>query len=321
MKILVTGGLGYIGTLLSSRLLKDNHKVTIIDANWFGNYLPFELKKNKNLKLIQDSIVNLYKYDFKNYDIFFHLANVANDPTGDLDSKITWEINALHTKVCIEYAIKNNFKKFIFASSGSVYGVKKEKKVHEDLDLVPISDYNKTKMISERVLLSYKDYIDLKIIRPATVCGYSPKMRLDLSVNMLTMQALKNKKITVFGGNQVRPNLNINDMVSVYIHMIKSDSNHKIFNAGKENLKIIEIAKIIQSLLPCEIEILKVQDIRSYRLDSSRLIKTGFKFNYTIKDAIEELITCYNNKLIKSDKNLLNINAMKKNLKKIKKDL
>ena len=321
MKILVTGGLGYIGTLLTSRLLKDNNKVTIIDANWFGNYLPQELKKNKNLRLIQDSIINLYKYNLKNYDIFFHLANVANDPTSELDPKITWEINALQTKLCIEYSIKNNFKKFIFASSGSVYGVKKEKRVHEDLDLVPISDYNKTKMISERVLLSYKNYIDLKIIRPATVCGYSPKMRLDLSVNMLTMQALKNKKITVFGGNQVRPNLNINDMVSVYIHMIKTDSKHIIFNAGKENLKIIEIAQKIQSLVPCEVDILKVQDIRSYRLDSTRLLKTGFNFNYTVKDAILELISSYNNKLIKINKNLINIYAMKKNLKKIKMDL
>ena len=127
MKILVTGGLGYIGTQLTSRLLHEGHKVTIIDANWFGDYLPKEIKKNKNLNLIQDSIVNLHKYNFKNYDIFFHLANVANDPTSDLDPKITWEINALHTKLCVEYAIKNNFKKFIFASSGSVYRVKRKK--------------------------------------------------------------------------------------------------------------------------------------------------------------------------------------------------
>ena len=321
MKILVTGGLGYIGTQLTSRLLHEGHKVTIIDANWFGDYLPRDIKKNKNLKLIQDSIVNIHKYNFKNYDIFFHLANVANDPTSDLDPKITWEINALHTKLCVEYAIKNNFKKFIFASSGSVYGVKKEKKVHEDLDLVPISDYNKTKMISERVLLSYKEYIDLKIIRPATVCGYSPKMRLDLSVNMLTMQALKNNKITVFGGNQIRPNLNIYDMVSVYVHMIKTKSKHIIFNAGNENLKIIDIAKIIQSLIPCKIKVLKIQDIRSYRLDSSRLIKTGFNFNYAVKDAIQELIDCYNNKSIIISKNLQNIYSMKKKLNKIKKDL
>ena len=176
-------------------------------------------------------------------------------------------------------------------------------------------------MISERVLLSYKEYIDLKIIRPATVCRYSPKMRLDLSVNMLTMQALKNNKITVFGGNQIRPNLNIYDMVSVYVHMIKTKSKHIIFNAGNENLKIIDIAKIIQSLIPCKIKVLKIQDIRSYRLDSSRLIKTGFNFNYTVKDAIQELIDCYNNKSIIISKNLQNIYSMKKKLNKIKKDL
>ena len=136
-------------------------------------------------------------------------------------------------------------KQFIYASSGSVYGVKDEAQVTEDLSLVPISDYNKTKMISERVLLSYLDQINLQIVRPATICGYSPRMRLDLSVNMLTMQALKNKKITVYGGNQTRPNIHIKDMVGVYLHFLKHSELKGIYNAGFENISILKIAEMV----------------------------------------------------------------------------
>jgi len=321
MKIILTGGLGYIGTKLLINLLDRNHIVKVIDANWFGNYLPKNILNNKNFELIKDSIVNINKYKFKNYDILIHLANVANDPAGDLDSKITWEINVLHSKILIEYSIKNNFKKFIFASSGSVYGVKKEKKVHEDLDLVPISDYNKTKMISERVLLSYKDKIKLKILRPATVCGYSPKMRLDLSVNMLSMQALMNKEITLFGGNQIRPNLNINDMVGAYLHMIKDNSKNIIYNVGNENLSLREIAILIQKIIPCKIKVLKINDIRSYRLDSTKLLKSGFKFKYSVKDAVKELKNKYQNNILKNNTKLYNLVTMNKKIHKIKKDL
>ena len=276
---------------------------------------------NKNFQLIKDSVVNINNYKFKNFDIFIHLANVANDPAGDLDSKITWEINVLHSKLLIEFAIKNNFKKFIFASSGSVYGVKKERKVHEDLDLVPISDYNKTKMISERVLLSYKDKINLKILRPATVCGYSPKMRLDLSVNMLSMQALSNKEITLFGGSQIRPNLNINDMVSAYLHMIKDNSKNIIYNVGNENLSLREMSLLIQKIIPCKIKVLKISDVRSYRLDSSKLLKTGFRFRYSVEDAVKELKYKHSIGLLKNNSKFYNLVSMNKKIHKIKKDL
>src|SRR4029077_18134430 len=132
--------------------------------------------------------------------------NIANDPCSDLNSKLNWEVNALATMLLVERAIAHRVPQFIFASSGSVYGVKDEPEVTEDLSLVPISDYNKTKMISERVLLSYKDKILIQCVRPATVCGYSPRMGLDVVVNMLTMQALANGKIAVLGGDQTRPN-------------------------------------------------------------------------------------------------------------------
>ena len=127
MKILITGGLGYIGSKLTEKLLQQNHKLILIDANWFGNFMPNSIKTNKSLKIINDSFKNIHNYNIKNIDTIIHLANVANDPAGDLDPKITWEINSLQTKIFIEYAIKNNVKRFIYASSGSVYGVKKNK--------------------------------------------------------------------------------------------------------------------------------------------------------------------------------------------------
>ena len=165
----------------------------------------------------------------------------------------------------------------IFASSGSVYGIKEEPQVTEDLTLMPISDYNKSKMISERVLLSYQDKITLQIIRPATVCGYSPRMRLDLSVSMLTMQALTNGKITVFGGQQTRPNIHMNDMIGVYLHFLKLGSKEQgIYNAGFENISILDIAKKVTEHISARIEITESNDPRSYRQNSDKLIGTGF---------------------------------------------
>ncbi len=216
MNILVTGGCGYIGTVLTPKLLDQGHNVTVYDIMWFGNFL----KEHKNLKIFQGDIRNSDAIPMKGIDAVIHLANIANDPCSDLNAKLSWEVNVLATMGLVEKAITHQIKLFIFSSSGSVYGVKEEPKVTEDLPLVPISDYNKTKMVSERVLLSYKDKIVIQIVRPATVCGYSPRMRLDLSVNMLTVQGLANGRITVFGGNQTRPNIHIQDITDVFIHFL-----------------------------------------------------------------------------------------------------
>ena len=206
-------------------------------------------------------------------------------------------------KKLIEISIKNNLKKFIYASSGSVYGIKDELNVTEDLDLFPISTYNKTKMICERLLLSYKDKIELFIVRPATVCGFSPRMRFDVSVNMLTLQALKKKKITIFGGKQIRPAIHIDDMVSLYEHFLFSNIETGIYNAGFENISILDLGKKIQKIINCEIEIKKdVNDPRSYRLSSKKLLDTGFKKNFSVEDAILQLKKLYEeNKLIEND--------------------
>ena len=211
MKILITGGCGYVGTELVKSLIKKKINVRVIDLIWYKNSLSQYL--GRYLNIIQKDFRNIDKYDLQGVDCIIHLANVANDPSVELDQNLSWEINTLGMQILCEKCIKYNIKKFIYASSGSVYGVKRERNVTENLTLEPISIYNKTKMTAERILMSYSDSLIHYIIRPATVCGYSERMRLDLSVNILTFSALKNKVINVFGGSQSRPNINIKDMV------------------------------------------------------------------------------------------------------------
>ena len=211
----------------------------------------------------------------------------------------------------VEMAIKKKVRQFVFASSGSVYGVKDEPLVTEDLSLVPISDYNKTKMISERVLLSYADKILISCIRPATVCGYSPRMRLDLSVNMLSMQALTNQKITVFGGNQTRPNIHIKDLVSVYLHTLANPEKMTgIFNAGFENLSIMEIAERVAHHVPSEIIVSESNDPRSYRLSSKKLLNTGFVPSSSVEEAILEVIEAFNSGKLVLEEKCFNVKTM-----------
>lgn len=314
MNILVLGGCGYVGTLLVENLLKDKkNSVQIIDNQWFGNYHL----KNKRLKIIRDDIVNIKKYSFKKFQTVIHLANIANDPAVELNPELSWNVNVLATKLIIEKAIKDKVKKFIFASSGSVYGVKKERKVTENLELNPISTYNKTKMIAERVLMSYKDKIKIFCIRPATVCGMSKRMRFDVSVNMLTLQALKNKEIKVHGGYQIRPNIHIKDFVRLIDYFtFKKNIKTGIYNAGFENMSILKIANQIRKVIDCKISILKIQDIRSYRLDSSKLLKTGFKPKFTVKDAIIEIKELFEQKKLKVQKSNFSVKWLKHLMKK-----
>ncbi len=310
MHIVLTGGCGYIGSVLTPKLLNAGFKVTIIDIMWFGNFLS----EHKNLKIIQQDICNIDDLRMEDVDIVIHLANVANDPCGDINPKLSWEVNALASMRLVEWAIRHNAKQFIYASSGSVYGVKEEPQVTEDLFLVPISDYNKTKMISERVLLSYKDSIVVQCIRPATVCGYSPRMRLDVSVNMLTVQALTNKKITVFGGDQVRPNINIRDITDLALFFIgEGEKVQGIYNAGFENISIMDIANKVAEFVPAEIIVTPSNDPRSYRLNSDKLLATGFEPKYNVQYAIDEIIDAFKSGKIKNEDGCYNVRTMKKN--------
>ena len=287
MKILVTGGCGYKGHILIPKLLSLDHIVEVIDTQWFGNYLL----PHKNLKVFKQDIRNLDGLSFQDFDCIIHLASIANDPAGDLNPKLTWEVNALATMQLIDKASREGVSRFIYASSSSVYGIKEEEHVTEDLELKPITEYNKTKMVAERVLLSYQDKMVIQIIRPATVCGYSPRMRLDVSVNILTKHAYKNKLITVFGGSQVRPNIHIDDLIDAYVHFLDNPQFDGIFNVGFENISILDIAKKVVKFLPAEIKITESNDPRSYRVNSDKLMATGFQPKKTVEHAIQEMIT------------------------------
>ena len=307
MNILLTGGCGYVGTLLTEALLKDGHKVRVIDVQWFGNFLS----PHPQLEIIKDDICNIDKYWLADIEVVLHLANIANDPSVELDPALSWEVNVLAAQQLVDFAARAEVKKFIYASSGSVYGVKEEEKVTEDLGLVPISIYNKTKMVAERVLLSYCDNMDIYCVRPATVCGMSPRMRLDLSVNLLTMQALTKERMTVFGGDQTRPNIYVRDLVDVYRHFLLKDLPLGCYNAGFENLSILEIAKQINQVIPAEIKVTESNDPRSYRLDSTKLLDSGFSPQWKVQNAIEEIADAYRSGALRDEDRWYNVKWMK----------
>jgi len=275
---------------------------------WFGNFL----EPHPNLTVIQGDVRDIDQISLDDIETIIHLSSVANDPCGDLDPKLTWEISALATMQLADKAARTGVNQFIYASSGSVYGIKEEEQVTEDLELKPISEYNKTKMVSERVLLSYSDNMIVQIIRPATVCGYSPRMRLDVSVNLLTMQALSKEKITVFGGTQVRPNIHIDDITDVYLHLIDHQEARGIFNAGFENISILDIAKLAAKQIPVEIVVTESNDPRSYRVNSDKLLATGFKPKKTVEHAVLEIIEKYRSGAVKDEERCYNLKWMQK---------
>ncbi|MCX7121806.1 MAG: SDR family oxidoreductase [Gammaproteobacteria bacterium] len=307
MDIIVTGGCGYKGSVLIPKLLKANHTVLVIDTQWFGNYL----QTHENLTVLKADIRDPNQAWFKNKDAIIHLASVANDPCSDLNPKLSWEIGPLATMRIIEMAIKENVKQFIYASSGSVYGVNDSPNVTEELPLSPLTEYNKTKMVTERVLLSYKDQLAVQIVRPATVCGYSSRMRLDVSVNMMAIQALTNKVMTVFGGDQVRPNIHIDDITDLYLFLLDNKNIQGIYNAGFENLSILEIAKLVQKYVDAEIQITPSNDPRCYRLCSDKLLKTGFKPKKTVENAIQEIVFQFERNQLKNEDRFYNLKTMK----------
>ena len=284
--ILVTGGCGFVGSKLVPRLCELSHNIKVIDTQWFGNFLP----ERENLEIIRKPISEITTSDFKGVDFVVHLANIANDPGVELNPVLSWEINTLHLTQLMNLCRKVGIKKFLNASSGSVYGVKSEPKVTEELELTPISVYNKTKMVAERIVSSYSPYFDVYNIRPATVCGFSPRMRFDVVVNMFVWQAFNRGKITVLGGDQVRPNIHIDDMVRVYEHFLfERELPSGDFNAGFENISIRDIANYIQIKFGSELEFLPSNDPRSYRQDSSKLLNTGFIPLKKVADAISEV--------------------------------
>jgi len=299
MNILITGACGFVGTVLTTQLLEDGHRIIGVDTQWFGNHL----EPHPRLTLLKQDTREVDRIPFQEAEVVIHLANIANDPGVEMSPVLSWEVNVLATQQIADRAVRAGIKQFIFASSGSVYGVKADPQVTEDLELVPISAYNKTKMVAERVLLSYQDAMQIHCIRPATVCGYSPRMRLDVSVNMLTLQALKNGRMTVFGGDQTRPNIHIRDMVNVYRHFLARPTLPSgSYNAGFENISILDIAEKVAARIPSEIVVSASNDPRSYRQNSDKLLATGFVQKHSVAEAIEDVAEKYRSgELVDSD--------------------
>lgn len=310
MIVLVTGGCGYKGSVLVPKLIEAGHDVVVFDTCWFG----CNLKENKNL-------YDVLKGDIRDstlpvgMDAIIHLAGIANDPCGELDAKLTWEVNVLATMRLAEHAVRHDVKQFIFASSGSVYGIKGGKPVVEDDELAPVSDYNKTKQVAERVLLSYSDKMAVQILRPATVCGVSPRMRLDTMVNMLTMQALTKGEITAHcgehGANLMRPNVHIEDVTDLYCWMLERPHLTGAYNAGFENLSAMDTAELIAKFVPAEIKITTVKDKRSYAVDSSKILNAGFKPKHSVAEAIEDIVVAYNKGKVKDLDDAYNLKWMR----------
>lgn len=309
MKILVTGGQGYKGSVLIPMLLNAGHEVVALDTEWFGD----NLESNANLLKICGDVRNTDEIPMAGIDCVIHLASIANDPCGDLNPKLTWEVSGLATMRLVDKAARNGVKHFIYASSGSVYGINDSPDITEEIDLDPISEYNKTKMVAERVVLSYKDQMAVQIVRPATVCGYSPRTRLDVAVNLLTNHAMSGKSIRVLGGEQTRPNIHIHDICRVYLHLLDRPFITGVFNAGFENLKIIDIAKLISAKTGAPIDILPSNDPRSYRVNSDKLLSTGFRPKYTVADAIDELIVKFKSGELIDQPKCHNLNWMLEN--------
>lgn len=311
--VLVPGGCGYVGAKLVPKLLKEGYKVSVIDWLIYGNFLPFD----KNL--------SIYKLDIRESnstnkliekikpDIVIALASISNDPMGDLKPSLTKEVNIDAHKNLIDICIKTNVGRFIFASSSSVYGENEDENINEKTPLEPITLYSETKVTIEEYLqqLSSEHFTTVSI-RPATVCGWSPRQRLDLIVNLLTYYGYYNKQITIEGGERVRPHVHIDDMVNVYMELIKVAPdlvNSKIYNAGAEYFSLNELGELVKKYTGCHIRKTKGPDNRSHRLNSNLFKKDlGFKFNKTVEMAIQDMVYSFKNHLIDTrDKRCFNM--------------
>ena len=307
--ILITGGGGYVGSLLTPYLIQKGHKVTVLDLFIYGEDV---LQKNNNLKVVKGDIRNedLISKITKNQDIVIHLACISNDPSFELNPNLGKSINLDSFRPLVEQSVSNNVKKFIYASSSSVYGIKKERDVNELMSLEPLTDYSKYKADCEKILLDYQsDKFIVTILRPATVCGYAPRQRLDVVVNILTNLAYHKREIKIFGGSQLRPNIHINDMVKSYEVIINAEDNKidgQIFNVGYDNKSVKEIAKIVKSELGDDIKFLteKTNDNRSYHISSHKIQKTlGFSPDFNINDAAKDLKIAFDEKKLKNPLN------------------
>ena len=293
--IFVTGGAGYVGAVLVPRLLELDYRITVLDLMLYGKDV---LPVHDHLNVINGDIRNekLLKANLAGHDAVIHLACISNDPSFELDPELGKSINLDSFRPLVEISRASGVGRFVYASSSSVYGIKKEKDVHEDMSLEPLTDYSRFKADCEQILLEYQSSnFTTVIIRPATVCGYSPRQRLDVVVNILTNLAYHKREITVFGGEQLRPNIHIADMAESYIKVLEADKEKvagKIYNVGYENQSVQELAEIVREVIGEDITLIATptDDNRSYHISSERIRhELAFEAKRTIREAVEDL--------------------------------
>ncbi len=309
--VLVTGGSGYVGSLLIPQLLADGHEVTVYDTMYYGSdFLPTE---NPRLHVITGDIRDtvLFRTAVAGHDAVIHLACISNDASFELDEGLSTSVNLDAFRPLVVAGKGAGVRRFIYASSSSVYGVSDEPDVTEEHPLVPLTLYNQYKGECEPMLLDEitDDFVGV-IIRPATLCGYAPRQRLDLSVNILTNHGFNNGLIKVFGGSQLRPNLHIKDMVEAYRVLLEADDatiQGETFNCGYQNMSIAEIAALVAEIVPkyrpelgeLLIEKLPSNDLRSYHVNSDKITRVlGFTPKYSVADAIEDLCQAFSQDLL-----------------------
>ncbi|HEX7447897.1 MAG TPA: SDR family oxidoreductase [Pirellulales bacterium] len=300
--VLVTGGAGYVGAVLTPKLLAAGHAVTVLDAYYFGDHVLDAVGDHPRLTQIKGDLRDRATLDaaLAGCDAVIHLACISNDPSFELDPALGRSINYDAFLPLVRLAKRHGVRRFIYASSSSVYGIKEEENVTEDLPLRPLTDYSKYKAQCEEVLAGERvPGFTTLTLRPATVCGYSPRLRLDLSVNILTNLAFHKREITVFGGTQRRPNLHIDDMTDLYVSALEWPSEQidgQVFNAGWQNLSINEIADAVRHEVGDDVRIVTspTNDLRSYHISSEKIKRQlGWTPRRTVQDAVRDLLAAF----------------------------
>lgn len=318
-KIYITGGAGYVGAMLVPRLLEAGYGVTVLDLMLYGEDV---IKPHNNLNLIKGDIrdADLLKKSILGHDAVIHLACISNDPSFELNPNLGRSINLDAFEPLVQISKDSGVSRFIYASSSSVYGVKEEKDVHEGMSLEPLTDYSKFKADCEKILSKFEspDFTTVTI-RPATVCGYSKRQRLDVVVNILTNLAFHKREISVFGGKQLRPNIHIQDMVEAYVTLLKAPKEKiagEIFNAGYENQTVLELAETVQKVVGDDVKLVATptNDNRSYHISSKKIAeKLGFVATHSIADASMDLKNAFEAGLLPNsltDEKYFNIKRM-----------
>ena len=296
--VMVIGGGGYVGAVLVPKLLKAGYRVKVYDLFIYGKEVFDSVKNDPNLTLVEGDVRDISRLgeELKGIEAIIHLACISNDPSFELNPELGKSINYDCFEPLVRTAKAAGVKRFIYASSSSVYGIKEVDNVTEDMELVPLTDYSRFKAMCEEVLLGYADddFVCL-ILRPATVCGYSPRQRMDLIVNILTNHAVNRRKIIVNGGSQKRPNIHIEDITDLYLLSLEYEDeliNGKIFNAGYENFPVSELAAQVKETVGGDVEIIVADsdDLRSYHISSRKIEEElGFVPRHTISDAVRDL--------------------------------